>query len=393
MSQRNKRFTLILGRDFAGRRANLGLENHQFLFGCNAFELLGSGPRVDTARERFDRVFNAGTFPFYWGRYEPVEGRTMAKEVRDAAEWCKSRGIVSKGHPLVWHTVCADWLLKYPTPDIYSRQMARIQRDVGQFRGLIDTWDVINEVVILPHFDRYDNAVSRLAAAYGAVPLTLESFRTARAANPGATLLLNDFNHSQAYENLIDELLDQGCPIDAIGIQTHMHQGYKGAEYFQRLLERYSRFGLPLHFTEVTLLSGELVAPEIEDLNDAARDEWPSTGEGEAKQAEELAEFYQTLYDHPQVASIVWWDLCDGAWLNAPSGLLRRDLSPKPAYQALDRLVNETWGFPRREVGIDGAGTLSFEGPEGEYLLELDGRTHRLEFCAEKPEVNLQFTS
>jgi len=44
------------------------------------------------------------------------------------------------------------------------------------------------------------------------------------------------------------------------------------------------------------------------------------------------------------VASITWWDLSDRfAWQNAPAGLVRADLSPKPAYRVLDRLINHLW--------------------------------------------------
>ena len=55
-----------------------------------------------------------------------------------------------KGHPLCWHTETAPWLSDLTTDEIAAAQVARIQREVEDFRGLIDTWDVINEVVIMP---------------------------------------------------------------------------------------------------------------------------------------------------------------------------------------------------------------------------------------------------
>ena len=55
----------------------------------------------------------------------------------------------------------------------------------------------------------------------------------ARAADPGATLLVNDFDLSPAYERLIEECLDAGIRIDAIGLQTHMHQGYRGEAWMK----------------------------------------------------------------------------------------------------------------------------------------------------------------
>ncbi len=94
------------------------------------------------------------------------------------------------------------------------------------------------------------------------------AFEEARAANPNATLLLNDFDMSTAYECLIEGVLEAGIQVDALGLQSHMHQGYWGEEKTLRILERFARFGLPIHLTESTLLSGHLMPPEIEDLND-----------------------------------------------------------------------------------------------------------------------------
>ena len=65
-----------------------------------------------------------------------------------------------------------------------------------------------------------------------------------------------------------------------------MHQGYRGEEYLG-VLDRFARYGLPLHLTETTLVSGDLMPPDIVDLNDYQIAEWPSTPEGEARQADD----------------------------------------------------------------------------------------------------------
>src|SRR5690606_3235023 len=131
---------------------------------------------------------------------------------------------------------------------------------------------------------------------------------------------------------LVEGCLTAGIQIDVIGIQSHMHQGYWGVEKTQKVLARFERFNLPIHFTENSFLSGHLVPSEYDDLQDYRDDDWQSTPEGEARQLEEVVTHYKTLLAHPLVESITWWDISDGAWLNAPAGLLRRDLSPKPAY-------------------------------------------------------------
>ena len=363
-------------------------KRHRFHFGSNLFGLCQrKGAELDLYRSRASELWNAGTLPFYWGRYEPKEGQIDAEGVRAAAVSARESGFTLKGHPLCWHTVGADWLLDYDTQTILEKQLERIRREVSSYRGLIDVWDVINEVVIMPVFNKYDNAVTRLAQKFGAVELTLLCFQAAREANPDATLLINDFDLSPAYERLIAELLDRGCPIDAIGLQTHQHEGYRGAETVAGYLERFAKLGLPLHFTENTILSGDL-APKVDDLNDVHRDDWPSTPEGEARQTIQAEEFYKQLYAHPMVKSIVWWDLEDGNWLNAPGGLVRKDLSPKPAFHRLKELIKGEWWFPETEFPWMGR-PVTITAPEGDYEARIGNRTWEFSLDRSRPEVTL----
>ena len=356
--------------------------SHAFLFGCGAFdavELMKTQEEEKKAllRERLQKwlaLFNYGTLPFYWGRYEPVEGNTAFEETMKAAAWLQSLGVKVKGHPLCWHTVCAPWLLKYDNREILSRQIKRIHREVTAYRGVIDMWDVINEVVIMPVFDRYDNAVTRICKDIGRIQLVKEVFAAARESNPNAVLLINDFNTSEAYEILLEGLLEANVPISAIGIQSHQHQGYWGAEKLQQVLCRFSPLGLPIHFTENTLISGELMPPEIVDLNDWQVNRWPSTPEGEIRQAKEITEMYSILFAHPLVEAITTWDFNDGCWLGAPSGFVRQDNSEKPSFAALHRLIHDTWETHETLI-TDDNGNLTFTGYRGGYTLKTDSGT------------------
>ena len=63
-----------------------------------------------------------------------------------------------------------------------------------------------------------------------------------------------------------------------------------------RVCQQFSRFALPLHFTETTIISGDRLPKKKGD--------WPSTPEGEARQAREVAGFYTLLFSHPAVEAI-----------------------------------------------------------------------------------------
>ena len=364
------------GTPAANRTVRIDQTAHSFLFGCGGFDAVALAAATDEARRSFLRermekwlkLFNYGTLPFYWGRYEPTEGKTAFTETMAAAQWLKERGVRLKGHPLCWHTVCADWLMRFSNEEILRRQLERIHREVTAYRGVIDMWDVINEVVIMPVFDKYDNAVTRICNEYGRVPLVKAVFEAARESNPGAVLLINDFNVSPAYERLLEELLEADVPIGAVGIQSHQHQGYWGREKLEDVLERFSRFGLPIHFTENTLISGEIMPAYIDDLNDWQVDSWPSTPEGEERQAREITEMYSILFAHPLVEAITTWDFNDGCWLKAPSGFVREDNSEKPSYGALRDLIHGAWET-HETLSTDERGFLSFTGFKGSYTI------------------------
>jgi endo-1,4-beta-xylanase len=392
---RAARATLTLtagGKPLAGREVVVAQKSHAFLFGTNWGDGIGlangrlTGKEKESAEVRHARVrevFNQVTLPFYWARFEPERGKPLTRETLAAAHWYREQGFVTKGHTLCWHTLTADWLLEMNNAEILQAQLARIRRDVADFAGAIDQWDVVNEAVIMPVFDRYDNGITRLCKEMGRIELIRAMFDAVCAADPGATLLLNDFDVSPAFDILVEGCLEAGIRIDAIGVQSHMHQGYWGSRRTLDVIEHFTRFHLPIHFTENTILSGHLMPPEIVDLNDYQPAEWPSTPEGEQRQAEEVARHYKTLFSNPAVQAITWWDLTDGCWLNAPAGLLRRDRSPKPAFDALAGLVKGEWWLPPTKRTTDSAGRLAFSGFLGKYELSLDNRTAG--FALERP--------
>ena len=392
-------FTDNSGEKIPHTLVKVNLVNHQFLFGCGAFDAIPATAQDDMGDiafyqdveqlgqtffqqrvKKWLKLFNYGTLPFYWGGFEPEEGKTFTESRMRAARMLQSHGVRIKGHPLCWHTECADWLMKYDNATILQKQLDRIYREVSAFQGVIDMWDVINEIVIMPIYDRYDNAITRICKDLGRVRLVKEVFDAAKAANPNATLLINDFNLSESYQILLDGCLNAGVPISAIGIQTHQHQGYMGKEKLEDILNRFSVFGLPLHFTENTLISGKIMPADIVDLNDYQVEEWPSTPEGEERQRKEWAEMYQILFEHPLVEAVTGWDFADGAWLGAPSGFVHRDNTTKPVYDELNHLINREWHTEGTLI-TDENGEIELNGYKGEYTLEILGEqiNHRLD--------------
>lgn len=381
------------GKPLANADVRLTMTNHEFLFGCGGFEAINRTPaaseddlnlyktvrtekEAEFYRQRMEmwlELFNYGTLPFYWGKYEPTEGQTIAHQVKEAAKFLSSRGVKLKGHPLCWHTNSASWLMKYTTDEILLRQKARVAREVADYKGLIDMWDVINEVVIMPDFDRYDNPITRICRKLGQVETVKAMFEEARRENPDAILVLNDFNTSPKYEDLIERCLDAGVPIDIIGIQSHQHQGYWGDEKLYDVLERFSRFGLPLHFTENTFTSGHIMPARIVDLNDYNIASWPTTDEGQERQCRDLEHFYSILFNTPQVEAITNWAFEDGHWLGAPSGMVTVENRKKPSFYTLKRLIKGKW-WTDISARTGETGAVELDGFRGQYIAVVNGQ-------------------
>ncbi|MBI5832508.1 MAG: endo-1,4-beta-xylanase [Armatimonadetes bacterium] len=367
--------TDVAGRPAAGRRVRVRQRSHAFLFGCNGFGLAGGDQDAlaRAYREQFAALFNFATTPFYWSGYEPAAGLTQQARLEAMGHWCAERGIEVKGHPLVWtHPAGVPaWLPEDPDV-VRALSEGRIAALAAHFRGLIDRWDVVNEPT--DPF-RFSNALAAQLKHHGLIPCLRQAYRQARMANPTAQLVINDYRLDADFERIIEQLVDDvGEPLyDAIGLQTHQHGGILPPERLWAVCESFARFGMPLHFTENTLLSGRRAKPGPVDFESRESQFLPTNPDDEAEQARATEAFYTTLFSHPAVEAITWWDFSDrDAWLGAPAGLIRADGSPKPAYETLLRLIRHDW-WTDEEAVTDAHGQVQFRVYAGQLEVSAGG--------------------
>ncbi|UCG55843.1 MAG: endo-1,4-beta-xylanase [Phycisphaerales bacterium] len=346
----------------SGAPVKIKQTRHKFLFGCNIFKLNRCRTAQDNAayEKHFASLLNFATLPFYWWNYTRQRGKPDDARTDEIVRWCKAHNVTTKGHPLAWNYSEARWLPDEPE-EAMQEQLKRIDRCARRFQGDINIWDVVNEAT---HYDRDQckkNApkLTEAIRRMGIGAYVRAAFETARKANPKATLIINDYRTDEAYvDKVITELVDEnrGPLYDVIGIQSHMHGRYWGAQRAWEVCERYAKFGKPLHFTETTVVSGPREASG-----------WVTTPEGEKRQAEQVVEFYRVLFSHPAVEAITWWDFTDqNAWQRAPAGLVRADMTPKPAYEQLQNLIKGQW-WTDAETKITADGGTRLHGFYGDY--------------------------
>lgn len=358
----------------AGTRVHVEQVRHAFHFGVAANFLSRGAKAPEAVRQEYCQrllaVFNSVTVPFYWHHYEAKEGTRLEQPRRALMEWARGHGLWVKGHPLLWTHEPA-WVGQLPKDQWLGRLFGRVSRDASAFAGLADAWDVVNEPCCGIDQGNQRQAVAAVEAyrQLGTAGVVERAFRAARQADTRALLALNDWDISPRFSDLVRECLAAGTPIDVIGLQSHMHDAYWQPAAVWEICERFGALGKPVHFTELTILSGT----EKGAATSAA---------GEALQAQRVEELYRLLYSHPAVAAIVWWDLTDlNAWQGAPAGLVRADMTPKPAYERVQGLVKGAW-WTRADLAVGAGGVVHVEGHIGtlEVGVTLDGQVARGQF-------------
>jgi GH35 family endo-1,4-beta-xylanase len=225
-------------------------------------------------------------------------------------------------------------------------------------------WDVVNEAVHLGKAN-LQTRMSQYARVRGAVPYVLEHLDAARQADPGALLLVNDYRLEPRYYEILDQLREPGGRLlfDVVGLQSHMHSNLWPLKKIWDTCDNYAHLGLPLHFTETTVVSG----PRLEGSR-----QWGATNaELERRQADYVERFYTMVYGHPNVAALTWWDFSDnGAWQRAAAGFLRQDMSPKPAYDRLLQLIRGEW-WTNRSGKTDSEGLFATRVAYGTHRIRV----------------------
>jgi GH35 family endo-1,4-beta-xylanase len=354
------------GRPVPGARVSVVQTGHEFLFGCNIYGFdHGTAAQNDAYKRRFAELFNYATVGFYWGSYEPERGKPNYAYTDEVVAWCLEHGIRMKGHPLLWGDQAGipRWSDGQPAPEI---QHQRIRDILARYRGKIGFYEVVNE------------------PSHLALPRIDDPYRWAREADPSAYLIVNDYHvladGAPGFFRLLSEARASGVPFDGIGIQAHEPRTARfPLDRVRTILDRYATLGKELHITEFTPTSS---GQPITDSH--LRGAWD-----EAAQADYAVKFYRVCFAHPAVRAITWWDLGDRqSWLPG-GGLLRRDMTPKPAYEQLRRLIRDEW-MTRQDGATDPAGQFAFRGFRGTYRVRVEagGRSVERSLTLAKGDAN-----
>lgn len=337
------------GKPIEGAPVAVELTRHEFLFGCNifGFDHHSNPAQNELYKQKFRDLFNYATSGFYWIAFERERGKPNYDYIDKVTGWCRTNGIRVKGHPLLWgnESGIPPWSKGQPDP---ATQERRVREIVERYKGRIEFWEVVNE-------PSHEMSIK-----------IDDPYRWAREANPTAHLIVNDYfilaDGGPSFRRLLVTSIQNGVPFDGIGIQAHEPANMRFPLHrVKAILDDYATLGKALHITEFTPASnGEPV------VGSAIGGVWD-----EARQAEYAENFYRVCFSHPAMQGITWWDLSDGGSWRKGGGLLHPDLSPKPAYEALRKLIHEEW-MTWVEGVTDHNGVFAFRGYYGNYKITVN---------------------
>lgn len=394
IEQYRKGYANILVKDSEGNpipnvKITVNQKSHEFKFGANLFMLdeLETEEKNEAYKKYFADTFNMATLPFYWDATEPEKGHTRYDKnsvklyrrppIDLCIEFCEKHGIEPREHALAYEHFFPDWLSGASVFEVKKELERRYKEISERYSDKIPTIEVTNEM----------KWTKGKTAFYDEPDFVEWCFKTAEKYFPANQLVINEWSGlpwedncraTDNYYSYIEANILKGAKIDAIGMQYHMFfkseneyektRPFYNPENLYNHMDLYSSFGKPLQVTEVTIPA------------------YSNSEEDEALQAEIIEKLYSVWFSHSNMEQIIYWNLVDGYAAFAPQGdmtagenyyyggLLRFDMTPKPAYYTLKNLIQKKW-HTDETVFTNECGNASFKGFYGKYDLkiEIDG--------------------
>lgn len=383
------------GEPIPGAKVFVNQKSHEFRFGANIFMLDGfeTEEKNKQYKAAFADVFNMATLPFYWDTLEPEKGKPRYEKgspfiyrrppIDRCMEFCAEHNIEPREHALAYDHFFPKWLHGCDNDEV-KRQLERRFAEISErYADKIPTIEVTNEM-------EWKEGVTDF---YDAPEFVEYCFKLAEKYFPENKLGINEGTNlawedrcraTDKYYSYIEANMLRGVRIDAIGMQYHLFirseneyeqtRKYLNPESLYRHMDLYSRFGKPLQVTEVTL-------PAYSDKP-----------EDEEIQAEMLEKLYSIWFSHPNTEQIIYWNLVDGyAHVNYTDpekilasqgdmtlgenyfygGLLRFDMTPKPAFLKLKELIQKRW-HTEESINTNACGEAEINGFYGDYEVSVE---------------------
>ena len=262
---------------------------------------------------------------------QPTEGTFTYTDADSLVNFAKANSMKVHGHVFVWHSQYPGWLnSKTQNRATFLPIMENHIKNVAQHFGAdIWAWDVVNEAI-------EDNGTLRSSIWSNSIGSDFidQAFIYARQYTAAGTkLIYNDYNvetinvKSNYMYNMVQSMKARNIPIDAVGLQMHIHVWDAPTyEQVRANIARFAALGVEVHITEMDVALGTTypALPTAAELD---------------YQKQIYGYITKACLDTPGCTVLTTWGVSDGdSWLNGFLGdyehpmLFDRSYAKKPAY-------------------------------------------------------------
>jgi len=240
--------------DRPGERLRVLAEQRDFLLGfaivLNSADIADNQLYLEMASEEFNMITPENSHKMGW--IQPQRGVYRWEDADAIANYAMEKGMVLHGHPLIWYAQLPGWVQSADPSQARSIMSEYISALAGRYRGRVKVWDVVNEAINDEDGQLRESIWFRgMGEGY-----IREAFQMAKAADPNAILLYNDYDvswintKSDAMYNLLKRELEAGTPINGVGFQMHLRTDFTDFEGMKNNLQRFANLGLDIYITE-----------------------------------------------------------------------------------------------------------------------------------------------
>lgn len=219
-----------------------------------------------------------------WWVLQAAEGAFDFAELDAIVAFAARHGQTVRGHTLVWHDAMEDWTRAALTEGAARGRSileTHFTRVLGHTRAAIRDWDVANEAVNDPWKGNEPLKDSPWLRSLGPDYLDL-AFRLARERDATLKLTYNDYGceHDTDFDDekrrrvlaFLRGMRDRGIPIDAVGLQGHLHRDNRfSAPKVTEFVRAVRALGLEVLITELDVIEPETRSdPAARDARAAA---------------------------------------------------------------------------------------------------------------------------
>lgn len=261
------------------------------------------------------------------------------------------------GHTLIWHSQLPKWMSQIKDSLTMATAMDNhIATIVGNYKGRIHSWDVVNEAL------NEDGTLRKsvFLNSYGKEYLT-NAFKLAAKADPKTDLYYNDYNlctpkKREGAIELVKNLQKKGAKIDGVGEQGHWHLNTPTLEEIEKTILDFSGLGVKVAITEldISVLPSpwDVVGADVNQRSEANEKMNPYPKGLPEDIKIQLAARYEAIFKlfikhQDKISRVTLWGVNDGqSWLNdwPIKGrtnyplLFDREFKPKEAYNSVMKL-------------------------------------------------------